>query len=136
MAGVQNGPIPTTLTLLSNLRNFAPGTKVRFLGCVKNYVTKTGILTLEHNHPQGQPLKALVNIDLILSTIKSHETRVGEWVNVMGYIHADSQSNSKHPGANDSVVQVQALVLWSSGPFDLQAYERSLDEQNSNRDSG
>jgi hypothetical protein len=32
MAGIQNGPIPTRLTLLSDLGKFSPGEKVRFLG--------------------------------------------------------------------------------------------------------
>jgi hypothetical protein len=61
--------------------------------------------------------------------MESHETRIGEWVNVMGYIQAEYQS--KRPVTNESgvQVQVQALVLWSSGPFNLQSYERSLDQQ-------
>ena len=32
VAGMQNGPIPTTLTLLAELPKFRPGMKVRFLG--------------------------------------------------------------------------------------------------------
>ena len=32
MAWLQNGPIPTKLTLLSDLPKFPPGSKVRFLG--------------------------------------------------------------------------------------------------------
>lgn len=32
MAGAQNGPIPTKLALLADLRKFPPGSKVRFLG--------------------------------------------------------------------------------------------------------
>jgi hypothetical protein len=93
---------------------------------------KTATLTLEHNHPPGETLKALVNIDLVLSTVKSHETRIGEWVNVMGYIQADS--TSKTPAANDSGVHIQALVLWSTDSFDLQNYERSLDGPTADRD--
>ncbi|TVY86350.1 hypothetical protein LAWI1_G006430 [Lachnellula willkommii] len=127
MAGVRNGPVPTTLTLLSELPKFVPGAKVRFLGCITNYSTKTATLTLEHNYPPGRTLRALVSIDLILNTMKSHETRIGEWVNVMGYIQAESQP--KHPVVKDSGVPVQAIVLWSSGSFNLQTYERSLDQQ-------
>ena len=32
MAGLQNGPLPTKLCLLSDLGTFSPGDKVRFLG--------------------------------------------------------------------------------------------------------
>ncbi|TVY22261.1 hypothetical protein LHYA1_G009040 [Lachnellula hyalina] len=147
MAGVQNGPVPTTLTLLSELPKFVPGTKVRFLGwssifagafplslqthSITNYSTKTATLTLEHNYPPGQTLRALVNIDLILNTIKSHETRTGEWVNVMGYIQAESQP--KHSVINESGVPVQAIVLWSSSSLNLQTYERSLDQQKTSK---
>lgn len=95
---------------------------------ITNYSTKTAILTLEHNYPPGQTLRALVSIDLILNTVKSHETRIGEWVNVMGYI----QSKPIHPVVNESGVAVQAIVLWSSGSFNLQTYERSLDQQRTN----
>ncbi|TVY38405.1 hypothetical protein LSUB1_G003324 [Lachnellula subtilissima] len=131
MAGVQNGPVPTTLTLLSELPKFVPGTKVRFLGCITNYSTKTATLTLEHNYPPGQTLRALVSIDLILNTIKSHETRTGEWVNVMGYIQAESQP--KHSVINESGVPVQAILLWSSASLNLQTYERSLDQQKTSK---
>ncbi|TVY40105.1 hypothetical protein LOCC1_G005318 [Lachnellula occidentalis] len=141
MAGVQNGPVPTMLTLLSELPDFVPGAKVRFLGwssifagvfplslqthSITDYSTKTAILTLEHNYPPGQTLRALVSIDLILNTIKSHETRIGEWVNVMGYI----QSKPIQPVINESGIAIQAIVLWSSGSFNLQTYERSLSRQ-------
>ncbi|KAF4630777.1 hypothetical protein G7Y89_g7353 [Cudoniella acicularis] len=127
MSGVHNGPIPTRLALLSDLRTFPPGSKVRFLGCVTNYSTNAATLTLEHDHPQGQSLKALVNVKLLLETIKSHETRVGEWVNVIGYINPEAKSVlSKEKDG----VTVQALVLWSTGSLDLQGYERSLERQN------
>ncbi|KAG4417707.1 hypothetical protein IFR04_009146 [Cadophora malorum] len=127
MAGVHNGPVPTRLTLLSALGSHSPGSKVRFLGCVTNYSTKEATLTLEHNHPPGTALKAQVDVKLLITTLKSNETHIGEWVNVMGYI----TGGQKEKVNDEEKVQigVQALVLWSAGPFSLAGYEKSLDEK-------
>ncbi|PMD27346.1 hypothetical protein NA56DRAFT_553551, partial [Hyaloscypha hepaticicola] len=119
-----NGPIPTTLTLLAELPKFRPGMKVRFLGCVTDYSQKEALLTLEHNHPASNMYKALVDVNLLLSTLKSHETQIGEWVNVIGYIERFRREDP--PSINGHEVRVQALVLWSSGPFNLEGYEKSL----------
>ncbi|KAH7356604.1 CST complex subunit Ten1 [Rhexocercosporidium sp. MPI-PUGE-AT-0058] len=127
MAGIHNGPIPTKLCLLSDLGRFSLGSKVRFLGCVTNYSTKTAILTLEHNLPPGNLLKALVDVNLLITTLNSNETQIGEWVNVMGYITGGEKW--KIIGGEKVEVGVQALVLWSAGPFDLARYERSLDQK-------
>ncbi len=43
----------------------------------------------------------------------------------MGYI--ERKEKQKIPSSDDSEVRVQALVLWSSGPLNLEGYERSLD---------
>ncbi|PBP16568.1 hypothetical protein BUE80_DR012674 [Diplocarpon rosae] len=127
MAGVLNGPIPTRLALLSDLQKFSPGSKVRFLGCVTKYSTKTGQLTLEHNYPSGNSLKARVDVNLLISTMKSNETQIGEWVNVMGYITPDS---NKNPATNEDLgIHVQAIVLWSAKSFNLRGYEKSLDQR-------
>jgi len=134
MSGMQNGPMPTKLTLLAELPKFPPGSKVRFLGCVTKYSTKTAILTLEHNHPVGNSLKVLVDVNLLLNTLKLHETQIGEWVNVMGYVECTKKKNS--PKNDELEVQVQALVLWPSGPLDLQGYEKSLDRKISETVTG
>ncbi|PBP25107.1 hypothetical protein BUE80_DR003933 [Diplocarpon rosae] len=127
MAGLLNGPIPTRLALLSDLPKFSPGSKVRFLGCVTKYSTKTGLLTLEHNYPSGNSLKAHVDVNLLISTIKSNETQIGEWVNVMGYIASDT---SNHRATKDDLnIHVQAIVLWSAKSFNLRGYEKSLDQR-------
>ncbi|KUJ11973.1 uncharacterized protein LY89DRAFT_593878 [Mollisia scopiformis] len=123
---MQNGPVPTTLTLLSELGKLAPGSKVRFLGCVTNYSTKTATLTLEHNHPPGNLLQAQVDVTLLVTTMKSNDTQIGEWVNVMGYL--TSRKEKQTPNRPTLEVGVQAIVLWSSGSFNLQAYEESLDK--------
>jgi hypothetical protein len=45
----------------------------------------------------------------------------------MGYIERMKKQNN--PSSNQSEIRVQALVLWSSGPFNLEGYERSLDRK-------
>jgi hypothetical protein len=52
---------------------------------------------------------------------------VGEWVNVISYVTA--VSSATQCSDKSSNVQVQAIVLWSAGSFDLHNYERSLDRQ-------
>lgn len=96
------------------------------LSSVTNYSKNAALLTLEHNHPSGNSSKALVDVNLLLNTLKSHETQIGEWVNVIGYIERKKQSTL---GSDDWQVQVQALVLWLSGPFNLDGYEGSLDRK-------
>jgi hypothetical protein len=163
---MQNGPVPTQLTLLSDLEKFQQGSKVRFLGwwvqllftsfclqlfpcvfanwvllqtlssyihhvanwwsSVTHYSTKTAVLTLEHNFPTGNTLKVLVDIKLLVSTVKTNETQIGEWVNVMGYIQSQPRQNTTE---FVRYVEIQAIVLWSSGPFNLERYEISLSER-------
>jgi hypothetical protein len=72
-------------------------------------------------------LKALVDVNLLLNTLKTHENQIGEWVNVIGYVERTKKQNTMSD--DDLEVRVQALVLWSSGPFNLQGYERSLDRK-------
>ncbi|KAL2073635.1 hypothetical protein VTL71DRAFT_10961 [Oculimacula yallundae] len=127
MAGIHNGPIPTKLCLLSDLGKFPTGAKVRFLGCVTNYSTNTAILNLEHNHPPGNLSKAQVDVNLLVTTLKSNETQIGEWVNVMGYV--TSTLRSTDPGKDKMEIRIQALVLWPAGSFDLAGYEKSLDQK-------
>ncbi|PQE14946.1 telomere length regulation ten1 protein [Rutstroemia sp. NJR-2017a WRK4] len=126
MAKQYSGPVPAKLTLLANLKEFSSGDKVRFLGCVTSYNRKSAILTLEHNFPVGNLLKAEVNIQLLIGGLTSQETRVGEWVNVMGYIESIDQVRSTRSFDSNFVVPVQAVVLWPSGPIHLDLYERSL----------
>ncbi|KAG9238143.1 CST complex subunit Ten1 [Amylocarpus encephaloides] len=124
MAGYLNGPLPSKLTLLSDLPMFSTGDKIRFLGCVEQYSSKSATLTLEHNYPQGQSVKAHVDVQLLLSSLKPHETQIGEWVNVIGYVTKNSEGGGSNK--DDIQIHVQALILWSTGSFDLHGYERSL----------
>lgn len=92
---------------------------------VTKYSTKTAILTLEHNYPPESSLKVQVDVRLLVNSFTSNETRIGEWVNVMGYI-SDAESKTRSSVSEKSGVHVQAIVLWSSGPLDLGGYEKSL----------
>jgi hypothetical protein len=101
---------------------------------VTNYSTKTSTLTLEHNYPRGSKIKAIVDVELLVNTLKSGDTQIGEWVNVIGYIQdSQQQKPSKHPNELHLGIRVQAIVLWSSGPLKLDGYEKSLDQQRSDR---
>ncbi|KAF7905270.1 uncharacterized protein EAF01_005791 [Botrytis porri] len=126
MSKQYSGPNPSKLVLLADLQQFSEGDKVRFLGCVISYNRSSAVLNLEHNFPVGNGIKASVNVQLLLNSLTHHETRVGEWVNIVGYVaDADGPQNIKtHKlGAN---IAIQAIALWSSGPIQLDAYERSL----------
>lgn len=101
-------------------------------GSVTNYSTKTSTLTLEHNYPRESKIKAIVDVELLVNTLKSEETQIGEWVNVIGYIQdSQQQKPSKLPNEPHLGIRVQAIVLWSSGPLKLDGYEKSLDLQKS-----
>ncbi|WYZ41469.1 hypothetical protein EsH8_V_000364 [Colletotrichum jinshuiense] len=124
---MSRGPLPSQLCLLSDLPSKSPGEKVRFLGCVTSYSLGSAVLTLEHGFPQGSDVSALVDVQLLLGTLKSDQTRIGEWVNVVGYL-TPSSSGTRARGTNREPqnVAIQALLLWSAGPLHLQRYESSF----------
>jgi hypothetical protein len=74
-------------------------------------------------------MKALVDIELVLESIKSFETRIGEWVNVMGYVGASKQVPSNLLNEVQSEVRIQAILLWSAGPVKIDRYEDSLEQR-------
>ncbi|KAK3946028.1 CST complex subunit Ten1 [Diplogelasinospora grovesii] len=123
-----SGPLPSQLCLLSALPSRNIGEKVRFLGCVTAYSTASGVLTLEHKHPQdNQSVHALVDVRLLLESLKSEQTRIGEWVNVIGYITAIQPStDGKRAKHGASEIHIQGLVLWSTGAFDIQRYAATV----------
>jgi hypothetical protein len=90
------------------------------------YCTKRALLTLEHNHPIGNSVKVMVDVGLLLNSLTSNETRIGEWLNVMGYITSNPVPKSNLANRE---IGVQAIVLWSANTFDLVGYERSLDSK-------
>lgn len=95
------------------------------------------MLTLQHHH-QAQDSRcvfALVDVTLVLQTLKSDQIRVGEWVNVIGYITAVNPLPARKgsTGENEVIqarvqtqVRIRALLIWSSGPLDTQRYNDSV----------
>ncbi|KAB5554586.1 CST complex subunit Ten1 [Coniochaeta sp. 2T2.1] len=122
------GPLPSQLCLLAALPSKAAGEKVRFLGCVNSYSVTSGTLKMEHRSPPDANVAALVDVSLILEKLGAEQTRTGEWVNVIGYITAAPKSSGgRNPSSEHSEVHVQALLLWSAGPLDIQQYRVSVE---------
>ncbi|KAJ3577109.1 hypothetical protein NPX13_g3458 [Xylaria arbuscula] len=82
-------------------------------------------LTLRHQCPKEDgDVEALVDVNLLLKSLKSEQTDVGQWVHVIGYItFLDRVSSNRKTTAR---VGVQALVFWVAQDLDLSAYERSM----------
>ncbi|POR31850.1 Uncharacterized protein TPAR_07952 [Tolypocladium paradoxum] len=126
---MSRGPVPSQLCLLSSLPDRPFGEKVRFLGCVTSYSTASASLTVGHLHPKGTSVTVSVNIELLLETLPSELTRIGEWINVIGYVAAKPEDPAAVSGAADvPSAYVQALLLWPTGPLDIQRYETSFQE--------
>jgi hypothetical protein len=69
----------------------------------------------------------LVDVTLVLESLGEEQTRVGEWVNVIGYITDIAPSaDGKEPDHASPTVHTQAVLLWSAGPVDIRRYERSV----------
>lgn len=150
---MNHGPIPSQLAFISDLPSLRPGTKVRFLGCVTDYALSTGILTLQHAYPSPPHPCATVRVDarILLENMKSNDTRIGEWVNVMGYIERGARIGSAaqdagsgpraatsaeiehaivgNPDVRAREMRVQAVMLWSAGAIRLGEYESNLEER-------
>ncbi|KAI1308477.1 CST complex subunit Ten1 [Xylaria venustula] len=122
---MSNGPLPSQRCLLSELCKKQVGDKVRFLGCITGYSTRSARVTLKHHCPKGNDdVEALVDVNLLLGTIKSEQTDAGQWVHVIGYLTFTNQNSSR--GNTAPCVGVQALMLWIAQDLDLVAYEKSM----------
>jgi hypothetical protein len=74
-------------------------------------------------------VSALVDLQLVLEKIGHEQTRIGEWVNIIGYV---SQQPPKISTSSQHIeVHIQALLLWSAGPLDIQQYEASVEARES-----
>ncbi|KAI1821510.1 CST complex subunit Ten1 [Xylaria intraflava] len=129
---MSNGPLPSDRCLLSTLCNKKIGDKVRFLGCVTGYSTRSAQVILKHGYPkENGDVEAIVDVKLLLRTLKSEQTDIGQWVHVIGYL--TSIRPAAATDAPDSLgrrvtprVGVQALILWTAQDLDLGAYEKSM----------
>ncbi|KAJ4991600.1 hypothetical protein SVAN01_02981 [Stagonosporopsis vannaccii] len=119
---MSSAPVASNLVLLSDLKTTAQGTKVRFLGCVDDYVVQDATLRLKHNYPAASSAET-ANVDIVhvLERIKAHEMEVGTWINVIGYVER----------RNETGVFVQAITIWSAGNIDLSAYEKAVEVRKS-----
>ncbi len=107
---------------------------------VTKYDIPTGILTLKHHYPSEsrKPSKTLVDINLLLESIKSTDIEIGAWINVFGYVTWSSHSNKARVAAtekNTGTVPlrrslVKALMIHSAGTIDVGEYERVLAESS------
>lgn len=76
-----------------------------------------------------------MDVNLLLSTLKTTDTQRGEWVNVVGYVDGritKSRLESRaQKGRLDEVVgvKVQAIMLWSAGDVKVGEYEKTLEER-------
>lgn len=102
---------------------------IDLLFSVTKYCTNTSTLTLEHDHPVGNGLKVAVNVEIILEHLKADQVRVGEWIHVIGYVRSNQSDEALETLGHTRGVSIQALLLWSAGPFRLKAYEDVLDGQ-------
>ncbi|KAI9899999.1 hypothetical protein N3K66_004261 [Trichothecium roseum] len=148
---MSRGPVPTQLRLLSALPSTEPGAKVRFLGCVLDYAASAGRLTLGHRYPKDAEATVAVDVSLVLERMNHEMTRVGAWLNVLGYVteaaagrgpgddtaasmaRSSSRSRSGRKGKESRRLRVpdacvQALLVWPTGPLDVGRYEKILGE--------
>lgn len=123
-----NGPPPTTLVTFSDLHNCAVGTKRRFLGCVTGYSTKTGEVTLQHKFQDCRDKTALVDVTLLLETLNTSLMRIGEWVNVIGYVTKQESKPGRDEMNLDRFTSVQAIIYWSAGAITVEEYEKAVAE--------
>jgi hypothetical protein len=101
---------------------------------VTSYSTATASLRLGHLYPSGTNVTASVDLRLVLELVNPELTRVGEWVNVLGYKIAGKDGSDYAADSPEEPavvqVQVQALHAWSTGPLDIRRYERSFETRS------
>lgn len=64
-----------------------------------------------------------VNVEMLLPTLTSEMTRVGEWINFIGYVTAKKSSSAESQVKGKPLVLVQALLAWPARQLDIPAYE-------------
>lgn len=77
---------------------------------------------------------ACVDVQLLLQTLQPGITRVGEWVNVIGYVMERPKGRRRRSDAAGAFIQ--ALVMWPTGPLDIKRYEATFDERRMNVSMG
>ena len=103
---------------------------------VTGYATSTGTLNLQHAYPAASTkgssgVTATVDVNLLLSTLKTTDLQRGEWVNVIGYVDGSPETRKGRgakvrQGGKQKEVRVQAVMVWSAGAVKLGDYEEAL----------
>lgn len=107
---------------------------------VTSYATLTGHLHLHHAYPpptagdrSGREVTAVVDLELLGATVRSTDTQVGAWVNVIGTVEETTTSRSRGKGEKSKgkgkrqEVRIQAVMLWSAGGIKLDEYEKAVE---------
>ncbi|KAK5942775.1 hypothetical protein PMZ80_005341 [Knufia obscura] len=135
-----NAPVASKLIFLHQLNEQPLNAKVRFLCCVVDYDEQTGCLTVEHKYPRiasGQVCtSAVVDINLILETVKRPLLQAGSWVNVIGYVQSisavkrrvSSSRTVKQQDMRTNLPKVQAVLFWDAGALRLDKYEEAIEQ--------
>lgn len=92
---------------------------------MNGYDASTGTLTVHHAYPPPPHACAVafVDVNILLSTLKSTDTQIGEWINVIGYVQ------EREVKLGHKAVRVQAIMLWSAGSIKLADYEKAVKER-------
>ncbi|KJX95780.1 hypothetical protein TI39_contig1051g00016 [Zymoseptoria brevis] len=109
-------PEPCRLLLLSQVHLHAPGSKIRFLGCVDSYQISTGTLVIQAEYAAASSAvpTVLASIDNVLEDVDHEMLQTGAWVNVVGYIRAAH--------GKEDVPRVEVLMIWSAGAVKVDDY--------------
>jgi hypothetical protein len=62
-------------------------------------------------------------VDNLLDVLNVETTQVGAWVNVVGYVHQDDESQST---SKLRAPTVDAVLIWSAGAIKLEDYETAV----------
>lgn len=103
------------------------------------YSTQTAEVTLRHDYPKAEGnVEALVDVKLLLETLKSRQTDIGQWVHVIGYltfVEPGVVTDAQHSSKRNSTprVGVQALIMWVAQDLHLGTYEKTLSKDSNHR---
>ena len=106
---------------------------------VLEYDVMKGHLLVEHAYPTDtEPTpKALIDVNIILGTIKGAMLETGSWINVIGYVKGRQQTQKVTTGKSleanlprmSGEVLVQAVLVWDAGAMQINEYEKTMEAQ-------
>ena len=89
------------------------------------YDSEDAILRLRDRFPATSATSgaANVNVNNLLDVLNVETTQVGAWVNVIGYVRQDTETQST---SNLKASTVDAVLIWSAGAIKLEDYEAAV----------